>query len=372
MNCEYIVFACEHYNPLGLVRSLGENGIRPIGIIIKGDPKITSKSKFFKKVHEVDTIEQGYEVIISTYKGNKNKNFLFSSDDKIETFLDSHYDDLKDYFYFFNAGQANRVAYYMNKDNINTLAKKNGLSVLPTHVVNKGEIPEDLEYPIITKVLASTMGAWKNDVYICHNKEELVEAYEKIESPMLLLQKYIKKKNEYCMEGFSINHGKEMAITIVSNYNYLLEDQYSPFMTCKNFDRPDIAEGLKGMIKDIGFEGIFEIEFLIDENDNLYFLEINFRNSTWSYASTRAGMPLPVLWSKYMISNKIDMNCIKKIPKGFTAMVEPQDFKVRVSTKKVSKITWLRDLMCADCRYFLGRRDIRPFLHLLARKIRKN
>ena len=161
MNCEYIVFACEHYNPLGLVRSLGENGIRPIGIIIKGDPKITSKSKFFKKVHEVDTIEQGYEVIISTYKGNKNKNFLFSSDDKIETFLDSHYDDLKDYFYFFNAGQANRVAYYMNKDNINTLAKKNGLSVLPTHVVNKGEIPEDLEYHIITKVLASTMGAWK-------------------------------------------------------------------------------------------------------------------------------------------------------------------------------------------------------------------
>ena len=30
-----IVFALEHYNPLGLIRSLGENGINPIYFSIK-------------------------------------------------------------------------------------------------------------------------------------------------------------------------------------------------------------------------------------------------------------------------------------------------------------------------------------------------
>ena len=41
-NYTHIVFGFEHYNPLGIVRSLGEKGIRPIGIIIKGKIIIAS------------------------------------------------------------------------------------------------------------------------------------------------------------------------------------------------------------------------------------------------------------------------------------------------------------------------------------------
>lgn len=369
MKSEYILLAYEHYNPLGIVRSLGENGIRPVGIIIKGEPKVTSKSKYFKKLYEVDTLEEGYNLLINKFACDGTKHFLFSADDKTETYLDSKYEELKEYFFFFNAGSTGRVAFYMNKDNINKLAIKHGLQVLPTHVVNTGEIPDDLEYPVITKVLASTMGAWKKDVYICNNREELEAAYKKIESPKLILQKYIKKKNEYCMEGFSINHGKEMAITIVSNYNYIMKDQYSPYMTCKNFDRPEILSGLRSMMSEIGFEGIYEIEFLLDEKDNLYFLEINFRNSTWSYASTRAGMPLPILWSKYMLKGSIDKSCIKVVPDNFTAMVEPQDYKVRVGGKQIHLSTWLNDLVKANCRYFIGKNDMGPMLYLCLRKI---
>lgn len=370
MNNEYIVFACEHYNPLGVVRSLGENKIYPIGVIVTGTPKITSKSKYFKKLYNVNSIEEGYQLIISKFGNRGVKHFLFSSDDKIETYLDAHYNELIDSFYFFNAGKENRVAYFMNKDNINRLAVEKGLNVLPTYVVEKGNIPENLEYPIITKALASTMGAWKNDVFICNNELELKEAYKKIESPKLLLQKYIKKKNEYCMEGFSVNHGDDMMITIVSNYNYIMKDQYSPYMTCKNFDRPDISEPLNEMMREIGFEGIYEIEFLLDEDDNLYFLEINFRNSTWSYASTRAGMPLPVLWSECMKKNAINKNkYYRKVPRKFTAMVEPQDFKVRVVGKKVNPVAWMIDLIRADCRYFCGKRDWSPVIYLIKRKI---
>ncbi len=57
---KHIVFGFEHYNPLGIVRSLGEAGIRPIGIIVDGLRPITSKGKYLLEVHMVDCIEDGY------------------------------------------------------------------------------------------------------------------------------------------------------------------------------------------------------------------------------------------------------------------------------------------------------------------------
>lgn len=369
----YIVFCVEHYNPLGVVRSLGENGIKPIAIVQKGSIQLTSKSKFIKKLHMVDSIEAGYKVLIKQYGEiykTGHKPFLFTCDDFTETFLDEHYEELKDRFYFFNAGEAGRIAYFMNKDNINKIAVKYGLDVLDNYVVNKGEIPDKIEYPVITKAIASTVGAWKGDVHICHNEEELKAAYEVIESPKLLLQKYIEKKNEFCLEGFSVNHGNDMFITIVSEYNYVMKDQYSPYMTCKNFDRPDILEKLKKVMQEIGYEGIYEIEFLVDKNDELHFLEINFRNSTWSYASTRAGMPLPILWSKFMLKESIE-DCYKPLKDNFTAMVELNDFAYRVKQQKMSLFKWIREFIHSDCKYYLGKNDFGPIFAMILRKLKR-
>lgn len=68
----YIVFGFEHYNPLGIVRSLGENGINSIGIIIRNERKITSKSKYLKKIYFVNSIEEGYRVLINEFAGKNN------------------------------------------------------------------------------------------------------------------------------------------------------------------------------------------------------------------------------------------------------------------------------------------------------------
>lgn len=357
----FIVFGVEHYNPLGVIRSLGEYGIKPIAIVIKNKIKITSKSRFISKLFLVDSIEEGYQILLTQYGNTKEKKtFLYSCDDKIETFLDAHYEELKNKFYFFNAGKKGKIAYYMNKENIARIGIKYGLNVLPIYVTKKGVIPDELEYPVITKAIASTVGAWKDDVFICHSQKELITAFAKIQSPIVLLQKYIKKKNEYCIEGISVAQGKEIFLAILSTYNYLLPESYSPYMTVQNFDNLKLQEKLSKLFEDIGFEGIYEVEFLIDQNDKLYFSEINFRNSTWSYAATCAGMNLPVLWAKSMLNGKIVEDSYKKIPKEFTAMVETNDFKVRVCGKKIGFFKWLKDFKNSNCRYYLGKKDIKP------------
>lgn len=365
----HIIFGFEHYNPLGIARSLGESGIMPTGIIIKNNRKITSKSKYFKEIYFVNNIEEGYKILKTEFSGKDN--FIFTSDDQIENYLDEHYDELRDNFYFFNCGQKGGVATYQNKYNILKMAEKHGISYLKTWTVNRGEIPDDIQYPIITKAIISTLDNWKDDMIICHNENELMEAYKVIRSEKILLQKYIKKKNELCMEGCSVNRGKDALISIASTYNYQLEDSYSPYMTVSNLKNDDLKTKLKSMIEDIGFEGIFEIEFLIDQDDSLYFLEINFRNSTWSYASTVAGMPLPIIWTKGMKGECTVSDCEVEIKEPFNAMVEFDDYRRRVKTGKISKMEWLKELKNAKCKYYLDKNDIKPFLSVCFHKVEK-
>ena len=366
----YIEFGEEHYNPLGLIRSLGETGIKPIAIIKKGDFRFASKSKYISKLHLVNTIEEGYEILIKEYGNKKIKPFLFTTDDQITSFLDNHYDDLKDHFIFYNAGKNGRISKYMDKANINELAKKHGINIIKSWEVKPGEIPSDIEYPVVTKAIISTMSGWKKDSFICENEAELKAAFKKIKSKKILVQKFIKKKNELCLDGFSVNKGKDVFYAIASNYNNIIDNAYSNYMTVKNTYDKDIEKKLSKMFKEVGFEGIFSVEFLIDQNDDLYFLEINFRNSTWSYASTKAGMNLPILWSESMLKNKIVDNAYVKFD-DFTAMAEFVDFKDRVKKGEVSILKWLIQMKNCKCLYFLNKNDMKPIYSKFTNKFRR-
>lgn len=369
-NYKHVVFCGEHYNPLGVIRSLGESGIRPDVVVLRSRTPLASNSKWIANLHIVDSKEEGLSYLLSKYKEEDKKPFLYTCDDKITSYLDLEYEKVKAVFTFFNAGRSGRITEFMNKNSINELAVKHGLNVLDAVVASTGDIPDGLQYPVITKTIASTVGAWKDDVFICNSEDELRKACEKIQAPTILIQKYIDKKNEYCLEGFSVNQGNSSMITIASSYNYLLPDYYSPYMTVHNFDKYDVSLKLVAMMQEIGFEGIYEVEFLVDDNDKLWFCEINFRNSTWSYASTKVGMPLPVLWATYMLQDTIDGEAVyRSIPENFTAMVEINDWSARVKTKQVSVATWVKDFIHSDCKYYLGAGDIRPVVKLFTTKL---
>lgn len=364
----FIVFCVDHYNPLGIIRSLGENGIAPRVIVVdEGCAPLVSSSKYASDVRRVCSIDEGFSALIDIIDAYDSfLPFVITSDDEIESHLDMHYDDLAGKCYFFNAGRAGGVTCYMNKDAINKLAIECGLKVLDAVAVRRGDLAHGLQYPLITKSIASIVGGWKDDVFICHNESELAAAYKRISSDDVLLQRYIEKKNECALEGISVLHGDEVFVSIASSYNYLLPSSYSPYMTVSNFDDVDIVCALKTMMAKIRFEGIFEAEFLVDADGERYFCEINFRNSTWSYASTCAGMPLPVLWAKAMVEGGISEEIRKEVPEGFSAMVEPTDFKERVLKKRTGLVGWLRDLRRCDCRYYLGKKDCKPVVSFLA------
>lgn len=363
-NHPVIVFATEHYNTLGLIRSLGEAGMAPDYIAVKGKARVASTSKYIHKLYYVDSIDEGFNLLLSEYGRAAEKPIVLCMEDKVLGITEENYDEIKDKFILFSSGQKKRTLEYMNKYKILELAKKQGLKTLDTVVVQRGEIPKGLTYPVITKSISPTVGGWKSDVHICENQAELREAFDKVLSPQVVIQKYIDKKNEYCLDGISFHHGKSVFIPIESTYNYLIKGYYSPYMTVKPFTNREMQEALQNMLSEIGFEGIYSIEFLIDSEDNYYFSEINFRHSTWGYASTVAGMNLPELWIKGMLEGGLPGN-LKKEFEPFTAMVEPIDYQKRVVERKMDIKAWVAELIDCKCPFYYNKDDMEPFFEMI-------
>ena len=369
---EYIVFTNhEHYNDLGIVRTLGEAGLRPILVAVKGPVRFVGKSRYVKKTHYVDSAEDGYRLILSEYASKDTKSFILSGNDVIVSLLDRHHDELKDYFYFYHAGEKGRISYFMEKERMIELARKHGLNVAKTWKVNVGEIPGDLEYPVMTKALNSIGPEWKNIVFICHNEDELTSAYQKIKSKQILLQQYLEKSDEISFDGFSVDHGRQSVILTEVSQEYCLPDKYSPYWIVKNNTDLETTGKIRKIIEEIGLEGIFEFEFLVDKNGKRWFLEINFRNTALGYSTTAVGMPQVLLWCRAMETGRILDDCVKPVPPETRAMAECFDYDARVKTGMIGKKEWRKQYKAAQCKLYKGHDDFRPFFLFMWYKLTK-
>ena len=356
---KFIVFGIDHYNPLGVIRTLGKNDIYPIFIAIPGRAKVASSSKYISELIWVKDYEEGCKLLLEKFSREEISPVVITTDDEQVVYMDEHFDEYNGRFLFFNAGKAGRITEFIDKYNILKIAEKHGMKILPSWSVERGVIPKDIEYPVITKSISPVIGGWKSDVHICENEDELKIAYEKIESPHVLIQKFVDKKNELCIDGFSIDKGRKTYFAIASTYNYNIRGYYSPYMTVKSFDNIQLNNALNKMLAEIGFEGIFSIEFLLDQDETLYFSEVNFRNSTWSYGATEAGMPIPLLWAEAMEANELpSLNIIEE---PFTAMVEPIDYAKRVKTGMIDLYEWIIDFKNSKVGYYFDDDDRKPF-----------
>lgn len=367
-NHKCIVFCGDHYNPLGIIRSLGEIGIHPIAILVAIYPVLINHSRYVSKLHQVKTNEEGYDILLKEYGYEQEKPFLYTASDDITSLLDMHYDELKDKFYFFHGSSQGIVTRFMDKENICNLAVECGCGLAKTEIVKPGILPTKVSYPLITKAIISTLSDWKEDSFICHNEEELKEAYKHIRSQRILLQEYITKKNELCLDGFCFNGGEDVYIPYYSNYLRFSNISYGPYMVMRPFLDEKVMGQVKAILKKVGFTGIFSVEFLIGNDDKLYFLEVNFRNSTWSYAYTCGGYNMPYLWAKATLDGALGLSEIKPLPE-FTAMVEPDDFVENViKLRKVGLWQWMKEVK-ASKRYYYNKDDNSPFWHYMRMRL---
>lgn len=374
---KFVIFGSDHYNTLGAVRSLGEVGIRPDVILhphYSDVPHLTNNSRYVGKVYIVNSVDEGYACLLSNYGDEPLKPFVYSCDDWVGSFLDIHSDEIMDKFYFFHGSKPGIVSSYMDKDAISKLGEECGFNIPKAERLKLGELPKHLRYPVITKSMMSIKGGWEKDVHICQSEEELLEAYKTIKSQDILVEEFIEKETEFCYDSFAINNGKDVVMPFRATYLRAKKGSYGNYILYTKTKESDIVEGVKKMISKVGFTGIFEAEFLLAKDGTVYFLEINFRNSTWSYPMTFGGVNMLYYWAKGTLSKQLDTDFHYKFDK-FKGLVEPMDFKEFVLTGQISVFKWIYQLLTADCLFYYNSKDKKPvwahFKHLVKKAVKK-
>lgn len=366
---KFIVICVDHYNPLCLIRTLGEAGIKPIVIMATPKPRFVHLSKYIGKYHSTNSVEEAYELLVSEYGNEKIKPFVIPVWDSIESILDVHYEEIKDKFYFFDGGRNGIITKYMNKETINEAAASVGMRIPKAEVLKTGELPKHVPYPIITKAIMSMKGGWKSDVFICRNESELRDSYSHIQSETLLVEEFIEKKNELCIDGISINGGEYIYMPYKANYIRFTNKAYGNYMTMSPFDDKKLSDQIQKLIKKTGFSGIFSIEFLITQDDELVFLEVNFRHSTWAYASKIGGANLVTIWAKSTIHGCLCLDGVSTTKTPFKAMAELPDFSNHVIKGSTSLKQWIKDFRDCECTFFYNKEDKKPFFAIVMKEI---
>ena len=366
---KHIVLCGDNLNALSIIRSLGQVGIRPIVIVLLGNPiPLVSKSRYAGRVIPAHSFDESLKILLS-FADKQCKPFVYTSDDNHQSMLDNCYDQLIEGFYFFNAGVKGRVTYFMDKDHICKAAQECGFTIANSEVLNRGELPSSLRYPVITKTLNPYEFGWKRDVGIYYNDQELAQAYTHMVSKTLLVQEYVEKKNELSMQGFSIDGGKIVFLPFKRQYFRLPKTSYGSYCYYYTYDDKPLEQRITQLIRHIGFSGNFEIEFIEKADGSLVFLEINFRHALSNYASTYGGINLPYEWAKATLLHHIDG--LAPTSNYFTALFESKDYASFVKSGLISRRQWLNDFFKADTHYLWNRRDPRPFFSFYWCKLKK-
>lgn len=358
-----IIFGNCLQNTVGLVRSLGEVGNKVTLLIepCKKSDCFIRFSKYVEKIHYLKSMEEAIDVLLTNYKNEKEKSAIFCGSDPTISLLDANYDKLQDYFYIFNANNTQGlINKYLDKNNTFVLAKKYNLSLIKTWNITGGEkIPEDVVYPCITKGDNSVVsGKW--DIHICRSKEELSACLR--EGVKYLVQEFINKDYEVSMTGISINHGKDIIIPGVIRKvreDLIRMGEYMRLDDCSVYPHINY-DGIKKLIADIGYEGIFSVDMLV-KDDIFYFLETNLRNDGLAYIYTAAGANYANLWVKYL-NNEITSEQLNQVKVKSPFFLMHENDMYNIIEGKVSIWQWMKDFHKSGAFFVMNKKDPMPFV----------
>ncbi len=171
------------------------------------------------------------------------------------------------------------------------IAQKAGVPVVPgTEDVVSGLAEAKKEakrigYPVILK---ATAGGGGKGMRIVRNEKELEELYPIAEAeaksafnnPALYIEKYIQRPRHVEFQILADKHGNvihlgERDCSIQRRHQKLIEESPSPILD--EDLRQRMGEAAVKLAREIGYESAGTIEFLVDNDKNFYFMEMNTR-----------------------------------------------------------------------------------------------
>ncbi len=170
------------------------------------------------------------------------------------------------------------------------IAKEAGVPMLPgTGILDSYEIAakeaEKIGYPVMLKASA---GGGGRGIQIVFHPSQLKSSFERVRTEAAAafgvgdcyLEKYCEHPRHIeiqvvCDKFGNFRHLGERDCTIQRRHQKLIEESPSPVMTTKL--REKMAEAALKLCKAVNYQNVGTVEFLVDENKNYYFMEMNTR-----------------------------------------------------------------------------------------------
>ena len=176
-----------------------------------------------------------------------------------------------------------------NKSKAKETMKKAGVPVVPGSeglIKNKEEaieLAEKIKYPVILKASA---GGGGRGIRIAYSKEELEKSYDIVKQEAkisfgddsIYLEKFIENPRHVEIQILADEHGNcihlgERDCSIQRRNQKIIEE--TPSMAINDKTRKKMGQIAVKAVKEIGYTNVGTIEFLVDKNQDFYFMEMN-------------------------------------------------------------------------------------------------
>ena len=249
-----------------------------------------------------------------------------------------------------------------NKANFKEACRKHGIPVTREYVVDDNRIHElnGIEYPVITK---PTDGSGSRGFSICHNREQLVEAYQKAKSfsdtGSVLVEMFMDYRYSVII-NYTLVDDKIIYGGISDKRSKKVFDNGAPIMSLQIYPSKYEAEYVasvdskaKAMLKSIGLRnGVVWIEAFCKEG-KFTFNEMGFRfggSLTYYPVSFYTGVDQLALQIEYALTGHNEqLDCKKYVPQQKHYCILPTHLKPGI----VKKIVGLEELQKKDYFYTL-------------------
>ena len=359
MNNKAVIVGRDHHNALSIVESLGRKGVHPSFVVLTKYKKcFVGESKYIENCWCCSDEESIIETLCRHFDDKTNKAVAYACDDETAVILDKNHAKLEQFLYLPTVTKAGTLRDWMQKERMSKLAEEVGMTVPQTWISNNNQIPDGIEYPIITKAHSSVEGG-KDNLHICYNREDLERVFSKGHCDVMIIQQYIHKLFEFQFIGYA----GEKTIVIpgrteivrpkgIDNTFFLSYDKYDKFYE-------SLAEKAMEFVRRTGYTGTFSMEFLCDKFGDFYFTEMNFRNDGNAICVTEFGVNLPYI----MYLDKTGQDISKEINPKETKKIwlYPELYSRHIFTGEVGVLEYLRNLHKTNCYTLYFKDDKKPF-----------
>lgn len=314
---------------LSIVRSVAEMGCEITIIVLlprlflqqkkKVVKPLDAYSKYVNRTIYCENYNEAMliDILLKQCADSEQKPIVFPDNDFSAAAIDNHRDELKAFFHcpYIMKGRGT-VEEWMDKTRQKALAKNLGLNVVDAKIFEVSNrsfvIPDDIHYPCFVKPLVSIVGG-KSGLRRCDSEAKLKDhinvflANHLFDNVSFMIEEYKKIDREFATLGFS--DGNEVIIPGLlellkighgTHFGVAVQGRVFPIA---GFE--DIIEKFKKLVKEIGFVGVFDIDFFESEG-KLFFCELNLRFGGSGYAFTKLGVNLPIMMIKSFLGESVE------------------------------------------------------------------